>query len=327
MNTFSCEQFRAHWRHGVVLLTWLAAAAFAKAETDPAVQPATAVEPQSAAGGAGPGARIRFEQQAAQVGDRVVQRLGAELTVTTKIVQSGQVAHESTMKMRRQHQRTIDVLEAAECRVVRARASFQVSRRQSPENADPKDFSPQPIEGKTYLMHRTAGALEVTDADGSIPPLDEYTLVMESLDSVGKPNPMAELLAGRALAVGERVNVPRAMAQSILGLGDQLGAVRRFELTLVRLAGDKASKPASDPPSTAIFKAHIEVAPNDVSPLSVTLDGELAVEPASCRLQAMDLAGPVSMSSVERTPGGIYQYSAGGELKLAMRSQYGRDSE
>lgn len=320
MNTFSVGQVRARLRVVAMSLCLFAPASVASGETDPAVRPATAVETQ-------PAPRIRFEQQATQVGDRVVQRIGADLTVNTKIVQSGQVANESTNRMRRQQQRTIDVLEAIEGRVAQARVSFQASRRQSPENSDPNDFSPQSIEGKTYLMRREGDKLTVTDAEGTIPPLDEFKLVMESLESVGKPNPLGELLAGRTLAVGDRLLVPREMARTILGLGDQLGTVRRFELSLVRTTDAKASNEKVDANLTAVFKAHIEVAPNDSSPLSVTLDGELAVEPSSCRLLAIDLAGPVGMSSVERTAGGIYQYSAAGELKMAMRSQYGRDGE
>ncbi len=293
-------------------------AAVARAETDPAVQPATAVESATTS-------RVRFEQQATQVGDHVVQRIGAELNVATKIIQSGQVANESTSQMRRQQQRTIDVLEAAEGRVTRARASFQVSRRQTPENADPNDFSPQAIEGKTYLMQRTDGKLNVTDAEGMIPPLDEYKLVIESLESVGQANPLAELLAGRSLAMGEKLLVPREMARTILGLGDQLGRVRRFELSLVKLDAVKSEK-QSDGAATpaAVFKAQIQVEPTDSSPLMVTLAGQLSVDPASCRILAIDLSGPVTMTTVERTAGGIFQYSAAGELRMAMRSQYGR---
>jgi len=285
------------------------------------VQPATAVVAGE------PAARIRFEQQPTTVGDRAVQRLGADLTVATKIVQSGQVANEGTNRMRRQQQRTIEVLDAVDGRLTRARVSFETSRRQSPESGKPDDFSPQPIEGKTYLMRREGDKLSVTDPEGSIPPLEEFKLAMESLESVGKPNPLAELLAGRSLAVGERLPVPRDMARTILGLGDQTGAVRRFDLTLVRTI-DAQGPPGGDAGAqAAVFRAHIELEPDNVSPLSVTLDGELAVEPSSCRLLSLDLAGPVAMSSVERTAGGIYQFSAAGELKMAIRSQYGRQAK
>lgn len=321
MNTSSIGWVCA-WSRTVVLCCWLLSLPDARGETDPAVKQATAVAATEA-----PAPRIRFEQQPTQVGERAVQRLGADLTVEAKIVQSGQVANESTTRMRRQQQRTIDVLEAAEGRVTQARVSFQTSRRQSPENADPNDFSPQPIEGKTYLMRREGDKLTVTDAEGDIPPLEEFKLAMESLESVGKPNPLADLLTGRTLAVGERLLVPREMARTILGLGDQLGTIRRFELTLVRTAESKSDERPDDIATTAIFKAHIEVAPDNASPLSVTLDGELAVEPSTCRLLSIDLAGPVAMSSVERTAGGIYQYSAAGQLKMAMRSQFGRDAK
>src|SRR5207244_1642304 len=78
------------------------------------VQPATAVAPAMAAakqGPATPGVKVRFDQRETAVGDRVVQRLGMQLGVTTKIVQSGQIAHQSASEIRSQQQRTIDVLQ------------------------------------------------------------------------------------------------------------------------------------------------------------------------------------------------------------------------
>jgi hypothetical protein len=164
-----------------------AARAQTASATDAAVTPTAALA-------AAPQQVVRFRQQPAAVGDRVIQRLGVHLGLATKITQSGQTAHESTNEMRRQQQRTIEVLEVNEGRATKARASFQVSRRQSPENADPMELTAQPMEVKTYLMSRENGQLKITDPAGDIPPLEEYKLAAESLDNVGKPNPLAELI-------------------------------------------------------------------------------------------------------------------------------------
>jgi hypothetical protein len=263
---------------------------------------------------------VRFEPRETRVGDRVVQRLGLHLAVTTRIVQSGQVAHESASDMRRQQQRTIDVLEVAEGRAVRARASFEVSRRQSPEQGDAPKLIALPIEGKTYLMAREGDKLIVTDPDGAIPPLEEYTLASESLEGVGKPNPLALVLAGREVAIGQRLFVPREMAQALLGFGSpELAHVHRFELTLDRLAPAREAGASQ----LAVFRASIEVKPDGEDSLAVQLQGEMAVEPDGCSLASVDLAGPVHVSTIERTQLGIYQYSMSGELRVAIRSQFG----
>jgi hypothetical protein len=281
------------------------------AEQDPSVQPAAAVNTVT-------GQIVRFRQRPTVTGDRVEQQLGVQLGLTTKIIQSGQVAHESASAMRRQQQRVIEVLEAVDGRAIKAKASFPRSRRQSPENANPDELSVQPIEGKSYLMHREGDKLHVTDLDGHIPPLEEYKLVAESLENVGKPNPLAVLLVDRHVQVGQRILVPRDMVQQLLGFDDPIGAVRRFELTLVRV--DAADEKHAD--ERAVFQTGIEIVPNESSPLTFSLKGEMVIETETCRLTSVQLAGPVSLSSIERTAGGIFQYTAGGELRMAIRSAY-----
>jgi hypothetical protein len=277
---------------------------------DASVEPAAASAPA--------GKVVRFRQHATAIGDRVTQRLGVQLALTTKITQSGQTAHESTNEMRRQQHRVIEVLEAVEGRATKVQATFPVSRRQSPENANPDELVTQPIEGKTYFMRRDGDQVTITDAEGSIPPQEEFKLVAESLENVGKPNPLAVLLVDRHVAVGQRILVPRDMVQQLLGFDDPVGSVRRFELTLTRLQPADEKHPAE----RAVFQTKIDIVPDDASPLTITLEGEMVVETETCRLTSVQLTGPVQLSSIERTAAGIFQYSAGGELNLAIRSEY-----
>ncbi|MCC6493105.1 MAG: hypothetical protein IT424_08795 [Pirellulales bacterium] len=245
--------------------------------------------------------------------------MSVNLGLTTRITQSGQIAHESQSTLRRQQDRVIEVLEASDGSATRAQATFQISRRQSPDSARPDQFASQPIEGKTYLMTRQEDKLQITDLTGATPPEEELRLAAESLENVGKPNPLASLLAARQVAIGERILVPRELVQQLLGFDDPIGAVRRFELTLLRV-----EPPGAVPAPLAVFGAAIAVVPNNDSPLSIELAGEIGVETDSCRLAFVTLTGPVQLSSIERTAGGIYQYSAGGELELGIRSEYGR---
>jgi hypothetical protein len=283
------------------------------------VTPATAVTPAAPETPAGP--RIAFTQRDTAVGDRAVQRTGMHLNVRTRIVQSGQIAHDSTSEIRSQQQRTVDVTGVTEGRATKARVAFQVARRQSPDNPTPTELSPLATEGKSYLLERNGNELKVSDAEGRMPPEDELKLVAEALDGVGKPNPLAVVLGGRELAVGQRVFVPRDLAKSLLNLGSaELAEVNRFELTLDRIVPAKDAT-VSD---VAVFRVKIDVQPGEGGELGVTLSGEMGVEPVGCRLASVDLTGPVHVSTIERTPMGIYQYSMDGELKLAIRSEFGR---
>lgn len=263
---------------------------------------------------------VRFRQSPAAVGDQVTQTLSVDLGLTTKITQSGQTAHESSNRMRREQQRTIEVTEVAEGRATKAKATFKVSRRQTPESSKPEELVTQPIEGKSYLMARDGDRVVVTDLAGGTPPEEEAKLVAESLENVGKPNPFAELLVNRPMTVGQRVLVPRDVVQSLLGFEGPIGTVHRFELTLLRVEPATAERPSP----VGVFQAAIEVKPNDESPLSIALTGEMSVETETCRLTEVKMVGPVQLSSIERTAGGIFQFSAGGELNLAIRSDYAK---
>jgi hypothetical protein len=290
------------------------------------VTPATAVTPTTPETPAGP--RVAFVKRDTAVGDRAVQRTGMHLNVRTRIVQSGQIAHDSTSEIRSQQQRTVDVTGVTEGRATKARVAFQVARRQSPDNPTPTELSPLATEGKSYLLERVGDALKVTDAKGGAPPEDEFKIVSEALEGVGKPNPLAVVLGGRELAVGQRVFVPRDLAKSLLNLGSaDLAEINRFELTLDRIvpAKDAASSDQGVLSSeVAVFKVKIDVQPGEGGELGVTLNGEMGVEPVGCRLASVDLTGPVHVSTIERTQLGIYQYSMDGELKLAIRSEFGR---
>ena len=196
-------------------------------------------------------------------------------------------------------------------------------RRQSPDSATPNELTPLATQGKTYLVVRKGDDLQVTDAEGAIPPLDEFKLVAESLDGLGKPNPLAQVLAGREVAVGQRMFVPREAAKALLGLGGpELAAVHRFELTLDRVMQPTADTTNNVTQALTIFRVAIEMRPDDAGGLSAMLTGEMAVEPDTCRLTSVDLAGPVHVSTIERTAMGFYQYTMDGQLKVATRAQF-----
>ncbi|MEM9657390.1 MAG: hypothetical protein AAF961_03430 [Planctomycetota bacterium] len=265
----------------------------------------------------GQATRVRFAQRPTRVGDRVDQSLEVDVEVETQIVQSGQTAHQGvTRKLRRQKRRVV-VLETADGRLRKARVSFPLSRLESSSPEEPGEPTVQPIEGKQYLIERDGDQLRVTDPSGVIPPMDQFQLVVDSLHSVGKPNPLAKILVGREIAVGQRLLVPREVASEMLGLGSQMGAVQRFELKLLR-----ASPKLDHERQIATFLAKIDTVPEESSQMTMSITGKLSVDAATCRTLSVEFSGPVGMSVVERTPLGIYQYSASGGVRVAILSSY-----
>ena len=112
---------------------------------------------------------VRFNQQQAEVGDRVTQQVSLDFELQSTILQSGQIANQSTTSVRRRQQRLIEALEVTQGQVRRAKVSFPHSRVVSPENPDPQTEVSQPVEGKSYLVTRNGQQLFITDLEGLIP--------------------------------------------------------------------------------------------------------------------------------------------------------------
>jgi hypothetical protein len=265
-----------------------------------------------------PAGKVRFRQRPPIVGDVVDQQVAVRLHLNTQIVQSGQVAHQSASEMGREQQRHIEALAVEDGKLVKARVDFRSSRNQSPGNADPQRLLTQPIHGKSYLVELVGETPKVTDEQGAIPPLEEYQLVADAIAQLGKPHPLAKFLLERELAVGERVLLPRAVAEELLGLDDEVGTVKRFELTLLRV--EPADEDHASP--RAVFAAKVETLPDEQSALEMAIEGELVLETETCRSVSAEFHGPVQMTSIERTPEGIFQYVASGEVEVSIRASY-----
>src|SRR5207244_3395062 len=118
---------------------------------------------------------------------------------------------------------------------------------------------PQPVEGKAYMCRREPGAngrLLITDLAGNRPPTDKYEIVSQQMQMVGRQNPLAQFLAGRTIAVGEKLELPNESASQVFNLGDRLGKVTHFTLTLQKLQTANAV-------TCGVFLANVAAVSND----------------------------------------------------------------
>ena len=283
------------------------------------VQPATHVPPvRLPEPTAAPG--VQFSQQPAQVGDRVAQQVDLELNLSTSIIQSGQLAHQENMSMERRQQRLVEIIEVSEGKVRRARVTFSRSRHKTPENDDSEQEVVQPVEGKTYLLTRQGKQLLVTDPQGVIPPREEFEIVLGSMQSLGLPNPLAQFLLTRTIHVGQTLELPKEIAEQMLGYGNELGEVKRFQLQL-----DELSTFEGEP--SAVFAASIEVVGTASQPMQINVTGPVVILTETCRTVVTDLTGPLSFDAHQRTSQGSYQYRATGTMRVAVRARYAKQTQ
>ncbi len=205
--------------------------------------------------------------------------------------------------------------------VRRAHVTYPLSRITQPHAISPKNDQPdqevvQAVETKSYLVTRQGERLLVTDVDGAIPPQEEYEIVVTSLQNFGLPNPLINFLLGQTVSVGERLQLPQEIAEQLMGLGDQFGKVEQFELVLKSIE-------AIDGQPCAVFGATIEAVGEQANPIKLRAFGQIVIQTETCRTVRAELSGPLTLSTVEHTPEGSFQYSARGNMHVAVRSQYG----
>jgi len=282
------------------------------------------------------GSQVTFAQQPAQVGDRVAQTVNVDLQIHTTITQAEQRANESQTSLKRRQQRFVEVLEVVDGNVRRAHVSYPLSRMtqthvNSPEEAHlkktqpkktlPKNDQPeqevaQAVEKKSYFVTRAGERLLVTDAEGAIPPQAEFEIVVTSLQNLGLPNPLIQFLLGRTIRVGERLQLPQEIAEQLMGFGEQFGKVEQFELEL-------KSVQQIDGQPCAVFVATIEAVGEPANPIRIRAFGQIVIQTKTCRTVRAELSGPLTLSTAEHTPAGSFQYSARGNMHIAIESQYG----
>src|SRR5262249_9218969 len=154
-----------------------------------------------------------------------------------------------------------------------------------------------PTQGRAYICRRVPGEngeLVVADESGSRPPRDEEEIVSQQMQMVGRTNPLAQFLAGREVAVGKRIELPITVANQLFNLGDGFGKVTNFKLTLQSIE-------LVEGVMSAVFKADVEAASSASTQMRLQVEGTLAVDPATCRAQKIDLVGPIGMSQTRGT--------------------------
>lgn len=249
---------------------------------------------------------VTFAKQAIAPGDTIEQSVRIEMQLDQTGRRGKEVVEQTQLTQDREQRRSVTATRLEAGRVVEAVVGFSAASTTHNGRS-----IVEPVVGKRYTCRRDGESLVITAADGTVPPLPEYKLVSRAMATLGTESALAGFLAGRTVAVGERLELPAELAQKALGFDRSLGEVTRFGLQLKSI--DETS-----PGSTARFDAEIEAIGAGSNQMGLIVGGSFQIEATSCRVVSADLSGPIGMSVVV----GGYTVDAKGRMRLAIASQY-----
>jgi hypothetical protein len=263
---------------------------------------------------------VQFDRREPQVGDQLEQSLAVELQLNTMARQGSEVVEQAKTRLRRRQRRVVTTTHVIDGKTVAvlvryAEAAKMIAAGPRAAELGEEKMTSQPVDGKAYRCRRDGDSLLITDEAGKIPPLDEYEIVALNMESLGRPNPLADYLAGRTLTVGQQLALPHDVAEKLLGLGGELGEVTRFDLTLTEV------KPI-DGAVCAVFQASIEAASIDSSQMRLAVEGPLAIQADTCRAVQAYLTGPIGMSETRGSLTATYQMTGTGKMTVQIASRY-----
>lgn len=263
-----------------------------------------------------PAQQVTFARRASRVGDRTDQSLTVALRVRNSIRQGQQPVGETETEITQRIQRVVTTEAVHQGKAVGARVQYIVSEREVTADEQASAVQQDPIAGRAYHCRREGEQLIVTDEEGYLPALAEFQIVADSMDVLGRPNPLAEFLAGRTIGVGRQLTLPPEVAREFAQrMGDGVDQVAQLKLTLTAVRPIEGRQ-------CAVFQAFMEVAENKARQMKLQLDGTMAIELATCRVVTAELGGPIGLAESVNQVGGTYQVTGTGRMRFVIASTY-----
>ena len=267
-----------------------------------------------------PGASVTFSQRPARVGDQAELAMTVDLQLETTARNGQQVIDQSSTQLHREQQRVMTTTQlATKPDGSKGPSAARVEYRKSSRADAGGDPATEPVEGNAYFCKRDGEKLRVVTPEGDLPPLDEFSIVAQNMETLGRDNPLAKFFAGRTVKVGETIAVPNELASQLLGMQDQFGKAKRFTLTLREVK-------TIDSQPCALFQTEIEAGSQQTAgkgpQMGISVSGTLVLQINACRAVEAKLAGPIGMSESRNSGGNNVQVTGLGNLRVAIRTKY-----
>ena len=276
-----------------------------------------------------PGKRVSFSSKAPAVqsatftrmpsteGQRIEQSTRSKSNLQTTYQQSGQVISSDSKNETTRQRRLVTVLETqAQSGAIAVQVTYQSATKKTRAGflARPK---PQPVAGKSYIVERVGDELAVTYPDGSPPPPAELGIVKVTMQSVGKPNPLANFLDGRTVRLNEVLTLPKEVGDELLGawLGKDALPVTIKMVKVQNLTTATGSEPA------ATFEIQMSCRNADGEP-TVSSSGQIIVGILNCRTLNLKMAANVDLTEQRGPDSASFTVVNVGNVEMEMSASY-----
>jgi hypothetical protein len=245
-------------------------------------------------------------------GERVTQDVNLGLKLRMKAV-SNTSAIVSTKQLDRTQRRHLEILEREDAREPRAKVAFERSDQCQKASGGAEHNQREPVTGKTYLVVRRGEELLVSDLRGRPAPTEECDIVKASMEGFGRANPLSEFMNDRTLTPGETLQIPNEVGEQIFSAWREMLEISQFSLTLSHVETVRRR-------SRAVFRAVIQAhSPGDEGHLA-ELEGQIVIEPETCRVTEIELSGPIRWAHMESGQDGTVKIDCQGTVYAVMRS-------
>jgi hypothetical protein len=243
-------------------------------------KPAAPTQPTPGATAAADG--IRFPLPRPKVGDAVTETEEQSMVMTIEVSPTRRV--DLMSRERRTVRNEVVALDGTIVAKVKVRY-LTVTAQETVDGTS--RAKPTPTAGKTYLVWREGGELEVSYEDGSAPSAAELKEVRKGNRSVGRPAAVEQIIAARAWKVGETFALsPAQLVEVNQGFGyDGDESLTSMTLTLHSV---------DDSVATLAMSMGMAMQGEDGGELTAELAGTISLDRATGRLLDVGGTGPFS---------------------------------
>lgn len=259
---------------------------------------------------------IRFTKSDTRVNDTSRQWLQCHLAAERTIRHQNQLVDSSKQSLERRQDRVVRILNVERGLPVRALLRYGASTTRVGAQDNQTMEVTQPIAGNAYIVTRSGSGISITDEVGQPITDEENKLLRVHLETFGKPNPLAQFLDGKRIAVGQSIIVPDAVARELLGLTGNAGKTDKLSL---RLAAVKRIEQVECAVFETLLRTH-----GEETTMSLLMKGELLVETNSCRTREINLQGPIAVSEARGPAEGRFVISTNGTLQVNVQTAFGQ---
>jgi len=255
-------------------------------------------------------ATFQFVNRPPQRGQKSIVDSLFQLKLKISVKPNGGPARGTSQDYQRRQRKYVIVHEAGKDGPAKVRVYYKTAEEVEQTDGGQEQIKKDATAGKAYFVTDAAGKTLVTDAGGKPVAEGETNIVRHDNQDVGRRTPMAELLDGRTLAVGDTITLGAEQARELMGLAADVGRVRKFAMTL---SGTRQAEGFQ----CAVFQTEIQINSEAIGSV-VTAKGEYLIGIGNCRLVSLDLSGGVTIAgnrdklAVEGT----------GTVRIAVKADY-----